>query len=276
MIVFAVMEQSFGDDFGSLARSKVRNVQSHWGSLLTLIDSAGHSAHPNDSSLLIFHNTGRFISWDQRILPRPFLVSRLPGGYKGFMDETVPTTELIRRLRAGDPQAAEDLFVRYSHRLIRLAEQHLSPKLAARLDGEDVVQSVFRTFFRRNARGEFQLDSSAQLWRLLVTITLRKTQAKGRIHTRGPRNVGAEAAGGDLWLAEALANEPGPEEAVVLTDLIASLLHGLSDLHGQVLELRLQGYSAAEIAPKLQISRRTVYRMLDLFQERLHNSDTPK
>src|SRR5262249_11157232 len=91
--------------------------------------------------------------------------------------------DLAGRLQDGDDRAARELFARYAHRLAVLAERHLSDNLAARVDGEDVVQSVFRTFFRRCARGEFQIDSSAQLWRLLVKITVRKARAKARQHT---------------------------------------------------------------------------------------------
>jgi hypothetical protein len=56
---------------------------------------------------------------------------------------------------------AERLFTRYARRLIGLAEQRLSRALAGHLDGEDVVQSVFRMFFRRSATGAFRVDSSA-------------------------------------------------------------------------------------------------------------------
>src|SRR5262249_8433080 len=82
------------------------------------------------------------------------------------MDDAPAAGELLERVRAGDPRAAEELFVRYARRLTRLAEEYLSRKLAARLDGEDVVQSVFRSFFQRTARGEFHIDSSSQLWNL--------------------------------------------------------------------------------------------------------------
>ena len=74
-----------------------------------------------------------------------------------------PVRDLIRRLREGDPKGADELFAQYARRLTRVAEQHLTRKLAGRIDGEDVVQSVFRTFFRRSAEGEFRIDGSAQL-----------------------------------------------------------------------------------------------------------------
>jgi RNA polymerase sigma-70 factor (ECF subfamily) len=187
------------------------------------------------------------------------------------MDADVPMAEWTRRFRQGDAQAAEVLFTHYARQLTRLAEQHLSRKLAARLDGEDVVQSVFRTFFRRCAAGEFRIDTSSQLWRLLVRITVLKAHARARHHTAGPRDVRAETGGADVWLS-VLATEPGPEEAVTLTEQIEELLAGLPDMYAQVLELRLQGHAVADIAPRLGVSRRTVQRALNLLQERLMRS----
>jgi RNA polymerase sigma-70 factor (ECF subfamily) len=190
------------------------------------------------------------------------------------MSEAEPISTLVQRLRDGDPEAAGLVFDRYARRLARAAEQHLTRKLAGRLDGEDVVQSVFRTFFRRHAAGEFRLDTSAQLWRLLLQITLRKARFQARFHLASRRDAAAEAAGNDdIAFAEALAHEPGPAEAAALVDQIDSLLLGLPELHARVLDKRLQGYTVAEIAEQLAVSRQTVYRVLDLLQQRLTRQD---
>jgi len=186
------------------------------------------------------------------------------------MNAVSPIAELVERLRAGDPRAAEELFASYAQRLTCLAEQQLSRKLAARLDGADVVQSVFRTFFRRSAAGEFRIDSSGELWRLLVQITVQKARAKSRYHTAGPRDVAAEAPG--ALLPEAVAHEPGPAEAAALVDQIEALLCGLPALYCELLRLRLEGYSVSDTAARLGVSRRTVHRALHLLQQRLIRS----
>jgi RNA polymerase sigma-70 factor (ECF subfamily) len=184
------------------------------------------------------------------------------------LDESVG--DLGRRLLACDAAAAEEVFARFSRGLIRVAEQHLSRKLAGRLDGEDVVQSVFRTFFRRCAAGELRIDGSAELWRLLVQITLRKARAKGRFHTAEKRDASAEQATGDaLGLLQALDRGPGPEEAAALVDQIEALLRGLPELYCHVLDRRLQGQGPTEIAAALGVSRMTIHRALNLLQQRL-------
>jgi hypothetical protein len=78
------------------------------------------------------------------------------------MDAEPRVGELVRRFRGGDPWAADLLFDRYARRLTAVAEQYRGRRPAGRLDGEDVVQSVFRTFFRRCAGGGFHIDRPRQ------------------------------------------------------------------------------------------------------------------
>jgi DNA-directed RNA polymerase specialized sigma24 family protein len=178
------------------------------------------------------------------------------------------------RLRRGDPAAAEEVFARYAERLARLAGENLSPRLAARLDSADVVQSALRTFFRRSAQGEFQIDSSCQLWRLLARITLLKARAHGRHHLADKRDVRAEMPAGDESARpEAPAAEPGPDEQAVLLDQIDALLEGLPPLYAQLLQSRLAGHAITDIAQELNLSRQSVHRMLNLLQHRFNDLD---
>jgi RNA polymerase sigma-70 factor (ECF subfamily) len=184
------------------------------------------------------------------------------------MDAATHITDLLPGLAVGDDEAARVVFDRYSARLVRLADQHLSRKLAGRVDGEDVVQSVFRTFFRRGNEGEFRIDGSAQLWQLLVKITILKARAKARHHTAAMRDAAAEQADGFAAFDPASC-EPGPDDAVALVEQVEVLLHNLPPLYGQLLGLRLQGRNVTEVADELKVSRQTVHRALNLLQDRL-------
>src|SRR6266542_4997008 len=66
-----------------------------------------------------------------------------------FMSSTASLSELVRRLRTGDDTLADELFQRYARRLIGLARTHLDSHLRQKVDPEDVVQSVYKSFFRR-------------------------------------------------------------------------------------------------------------------------------
>ncbi len=190
-------------------------------------------------------------------------------------DDPSQIHDMLSRSRRGDADAAEWLFRAYAKRLIGVADQNLAGRLASRVDAEDIVQSVFRTFFRRNAQGDFHIDSSVDLWRLLAKITLLKTRAVARFHSAKLRDVNAEAGVGDEWIAEAAATEPGPAEAALLLDQIEALLAGLPETYREILLRRLEGHDAAAIAIQLGLSRRTIQRGLNLLRDRLKTLENP-
>ncbi len=106
------------------------------------------------------------------------------------MDQT--TAEIVDRYRAGDENAAEELFRRYVFRLTLLARSRLSSKLAARTDASDIVLSAYRSFFVGAREGRFTLRRSGDLWRLLVSITLHKLHRQVRKHTAEMRSTAVE------------------------------------------------------------------------------------
>ena len=182
----------------------------------------------------------------------------------------------LARVLDGEDAAAEAVFAKYAEQLARLAEQNLSPRVARRVDGADVVQSVFRTFFHRAERGDFQIRSSAELWKLLVQITLNKSRQQGRRNSAGLRDVRRETD--DSGLLPALADDqPSPEDALLLNELIEQALQKLpasqQTLYRKLMELKLAGYSNKEIAEQLDVVRRTVERMLKRLEESFDASE---
>ena len=185
-----------------------------------------------------------------------------------------PSAELLARWRAGDQGAADELFGRYTTRLIALARRRLSTKLARRVDAEDVVQSAYRSFCE-GARGDhFVLLRSGDLWRLLAAITLNKLRHQVERHTAAKRSVDRERGfGGESSLAElhapAAAREPSPAEAAALVEELELLLGELKPRDRQMVELRLRGHRVEEIAAATDRSERWVRHVLDGFKDRL-------
>ena len=99
---------------------------------------------------------------------------------------------LFERLRGGDDEAAEAIFHRYFERLTALARSRLSPRLVRRADPEDVVMSVYRSFFVGVRAGRFALGRGGDLWRLLASIAKHKVLRQARHHTAARRSVDAE------------------------------------------------------------------------------------
>src|SRR5580698_8697351 len=101
-------------------------------------------------------------------------------------------TEFIRRIRGGDPQAAEEL-VRLYERAIRLEVRTLlrlrDPRLRRVFDSMDVCQSVLATFFIRAAVGEYDLERPEQLAHLLAGIARHKLSEQAKHHHGQRRDV---------------------------------------------------------------------------------------
>ncbi len=180
--------------------------------------------------------------------------------------------ELMAHLSAGDQQAAAEVFRRFTRRLIGLARARLDGRLRQKVDPEDVLQSVYKSFFLRQARGEFELHGWDELWSLLAVITARKCGRWAQHFHAARRDVGAEVAAGPAdgsSVIEAFSTEPWPAEAVVVSDMVERLLRDLGQRDGEILSLALQGYSAVEISDQLGRPERTVYRVLGRIKKRL-------
>jgi RNA polymerase sigma-70 factor (ECF subfamily) len=179
----------------------------------------------------------------------------------------------LARLHAGGSTAAAEVFHRFTSRLIALARLRLDARLRQKVDPEDVLQSVYKSFFLRQARGELRLPNWQALWSVLALITARKCGRCARRFHAARRNVAAEvaAAGGadDSSLLVVFSADPSPEEAVMLSELVEGLLRALGARDGAILTLALQGHSAAEISAQLGRTTRTVYRVLERIRSHL-------
>jgi RNA polymerase sigma-70 factor (ECF subfamily) len=164
---------------------------------------------------------------------------------------------LMAGLRRGDSEAAERLFGRFTHRLVALARGRLDARLRQKVDPEDVVQSVWKSFFPRQAQGQYDLKDWDDLWALLTVITVRKCgRWRERFRTRA-RDVAREETTCDFF-----DREPAPEEALLLAETLEQAMRGLEKPHCDMVLMRLQGDSVAEIGRALGFTRRTVQRVL--------------
>jgi RNA polymerase sigma-70 factor (ECF subfamily) len=183
--------------------------------------------------------------------------------------EDVPLAELSGRLRGGDPDVARLIFQRFARRLLGLARRHLDKTVRQKLDPEDVIQSVFRTFFFHQGEAAWQFESWDNLWSLLAVITLRKCGHRIQHYQAACRDVQREVSlgnGGEPgeptadWAA--VARDPTPEEAVILTETVEQLMQALSPQERHILERSLCGLSNDQIGAELDCTRRTVERAL--------------
>ena len=187
--------------------------------------------------------------------------------------------DVMTRLRDGDEAAAAEVFRRFTHRLIGLARGRLDHLIRRKVDPEDILQSVYRTFFSRYAQGGFSLDSWDSLWGILTVITVRKCAYRQKYFRAARRDVGrevappvvAEPAGPSI---EALARDPTPSEAARLTETVELLMRELTGREREMLALALQGCSVPEISASVARTERTVQRVLKRVRARLEELRT--
>jgi RNA polymerase sigma-70 factor (ECF subfamily) len=179
----------------------------------------------------------------------------------------------MARLRAGDDDAATEVFYRFADRLVALAQRRLPGPIRRKVDPEDVLQSVFRSFFARQKAGAMaDLENWDSLWAMLVVLTLRKCGRRIEYFHAARRDVQREVA--DTLQAsdtnagsDVRADEPTPSEEAMLTETVERLLSRLEGRHRQILTMALQGFTRVEISEQVGCTERTVYRVLERVKE---------
>ena len=184
-------------------------------------------------------------------------------------DEEASDRSLVRRFRHGQADAPTQLYLRYAHRLRVLAAKQTSAELARRVDPEDIVQSVFRTFFRRLAVGNYDVPDGEEIWKLLLVIALNKIRTAGKFHKAARRDVRRTAEGDEVGAGQRTTSGEDEVAMTVLRLVVDDVLRGLPESHRRIVEWRIEGYEVAEIADLAGRSKRSVERILQEFRGRL-------
>jgi RNA polymerase sigma-70 factor (ECF subfamily) len=167
------------------------------------------------------------------------------------MPEAVSFDELIRRVRAGDQEAAAEVVRRYEPAIRRAVRFRLTDaRLGRVLDSMDVCQSVLASFFVRAAAGQYDLERPEQLLSLLAAMARKKLafQArKERAQRRDNRRVAAAGADEELFVA----GDPSPSRHVAARELLEEIRRRLSPDERQLAELRAAGLEWAVIAAQV-------------------------
>ena len=182
------------------------------------------------------------------------------------MLSTLSDRSLLQLFQTGSDDAASELYGRYAERLDMVASRGLGFDLRSLVGSEDVVQSIFRTFFRRAAAGDYEVPEDSELWNLLVTISLNKIRAIGVYHRRHKRSVTRTIHN----LSDTADPENGDETAYqILRMVIEELIESMTRAHQHIIHLHIDGWDVSGIASETQRSKRTVERVLQQFRIQL-------
>lgn len=191
------------------------------------------------------------------------------------MSETNNISHWIDQIKDGDSVAANRIWQHYFDRLVQAVRRRISGQNRAVSDEEDIVLSVFDSFYAAAENGRFpDLSDRDDLWRLLLRMSARKVIDKRRHDMRQRRGGNVQVrslgvGGEDEAIIEAIGDEPSPEMVLMMQESVEQFFSNLGVGHLRDLAgARLEGYSNAELALRFDCSERTIERRLHLIREK--------
>jgi RNA polymerase sigma-70 factor (ECF subfamily) len=174
---------------------------------------------------------------------------------------------LLARVQKGSEGAARQLIDSFGPHILRVVRRRLNRRLRPRFDSIDFVQAVWTSFFaRREDLGQFTRPE--QVIAYLASAAANKVIDETRTHLAPKRRLRSREIESlepqtPRHQAALAARQPTPSEAVAGNELWHRLLEGQSSMSRRILNLRRQGLTSPEIAERLDITQRTVNRVIE-------------
>lgn len=184
-------------------------------------------------------------------------------------------TNWLRKLEAGHDQAAQELWNVFFERLVLLVQQRMRASPLGAADAEDVALSAFASFCVGAQKQRFlELKDRNSLWRLLVSITLRKLMHMQRDQNRKKRGgdfrqvpQANDSSDCSTEIEQIISREPTPEIACQLAEEYDLWMRALGSEELICLtQWKLEGFTNSEIAAKCGLTSRTIERKLNLIR----------
>ncbi len=171
-----------------------------------------------------------------------------------------PLDALLAKLNAGDPAAAEQVFLTFEPYLRMVIRRRLSNGLRAKFDSSDIVQSVWADVLDGLRKSKWSFHDVDQLRAFLVKMTRNRFIDRIRQHrTALEREVTMPQHDMDVLAAEQSARV---SENFYADELWRQMLDVCPPAHYQVLHLKRQGASIADIARHSGLHEGSVRRIL--------------
>jgi RNA polymerase sigma factor (sigma-70 family) len=170
---------------------------------------------------------------------------------------------LLARVIEGCPGAAEQLQEQYGRHIKRVVRHRLPRQLRARFDSLDFVQDVWASFYRLPGR---QFNEPEHLIAYLTRMARHKVADATKEMQSVKRDLGREQrleTDSNQHTDENLfAKDATPSEAAIGRELWEQMLEMQPAAYRVVLTMLRDGRSQGEVAERLQLSRRTIQRIL--------------
>jgi RNA polymerase sigma factor (sigma-70 family) len=159
--------------------------------------------------------------------------------------------DFVKRIRAGDEQAAAELVQRYEPIVRREIRLRLTdPGLCRALDSMDICQSVMASFFVQAACGRYELDEPGQLIKLLVGMARNKLASAAR-RQRAKRRDSRRVVPTAIDEMDPPGGDATPSQIVAGKEMLREVQQRLSEEERDLAQRRAMGQPWEEIAAEL-------------------------
>jgi RNA polymerase sigma factor (sigma-70 family) len=171
-----------------------------------------------------------------------------------------PLSILLAKIRAGDFQAAEHVFVAYEPQLRLIVRRQLSRRLRAKFDSIDVVQSVWARVLADFRANGCKIAGTEHLRNFLVQVTRNCLTDRLR-HFRAA--LECEPSPEEAHNVSAAASpQPRPSEIAQGNELWETILASCPPKYHELLRLKRQGLSLEAIALQTGLHEGSVRRII--------------
>ena len=167
---------------------------------------------------------------------------------------------LLERLTQGETEAAEEVFLTFEPVLRVMVRRWLTPRLRAKFDSMDIVQSVWADVLRGFRREGWRFNNRDHLRSYLAKVTYNHFINSCRRHGRAMARERPFPGGEPPGLPP--SDQPRPSEVAQADELWEILMGLCSPAHRELLRLKRQGFPLAEIAARTGLHEGSVRRIL--------------
>jgi RNA polymerase sigma-70 factor (ECF subfamily) len=167
---------------------------------------------------------------------------------------------LLERLTNGETKAAEEVFLTFEPVLRVMVRRWLTPRLRAKFDSMDVVQSAWADVLKGFHADGWRFTDRDHLRAYLARVTYNHFARSCRQNSRA-MHFEQPYPGGELPGLPP-SDQPRPSEIAQADELWQLLMDLCPPAHRELLDLKRQGYPLAEIAARTGLHESSVRRIL--------------
>ncbi|HZY85321.1 MAG TPA: sigma-70 family RNA polymerase sigma factor [Gemmataceae bacterium] len=174
--------------------------------------------------------------------------------------------QLMQRVRAGDPRAAQEVFDRYSEPIRRVVRRYLHQRLRTQYDSIDILQTVWASFFQvppeqyTFATPEDLIGFLSQMAHNKAVDVFRRRLQTDKNNLNRQVSFDEPAADLDRTLP---VRQPTPSQLAIAEEHWERIIKGQPPRVRQVLEMLRMGHTQREAADRFGLHPKTIKRLLE-------------